>query len=68
MIDVNDERLLKFAELLEKQQIERLRQLDLACQTNIDNYEVKIKPGKKYIKLVRNISKLMLVIQANIWL
>ena len=41
----------EFAELLEKQQIERLRKDNLECDANIRNARVSIKPGKKYTKV-----------------
>ena len=46
-----NEKIKVFAELLEKQRIERLHKLDLACQANIDNARVSIKEGKKYVKV-----------------
>jgi len=45
------DKIKKFAELLEKQQIERLHKDNLACQCNIDNCKVSIKEGKKYVKV-----------------
>ena len=44
-------KLKQFAGLLEKEQIERLRRENLACQANIDNARTSIKPGKKYTKI-----------------
>ena len=41
----------EFAELLEKEQIERLHNDGLACEANILNARVSIKPGKKYTKV-----------------
>ena len=45
------EKIKIFAELLEKEQIERLKKDNLACQCNIDNCKTKIKEGKKYVKV-----------------
>ena len=45
------EKLNKFAKLLEKQQIENLHVRNIACQANINNCKVTIKPGKKYVKV-----------------
>ena len=44
------EKIKKFAELLEKEQIERLHQTNLACQCNIDNCKTSIKQGKNIQK------------------
>jgi len=46
-----DAKLKTFAELLEKQQIERLHKDNLACQVNIDNAKTYIRKGNRYIKI-----------------
>ena len=62
------EKLKRFAELLEKQQIERLHKDNLACQSNIDNCKVTIKEGKKYIKVdVGSSGKYMIDSEGNIF-
>jgi len=62
------DRLEKLASIIEQQQIERLKQRNLACQANIDNCKVYIKPGKKYIKInVGTSGKYMVDMQGNIW-
>jgi hypothetical protein len=62
------EKIKIFAELLEKQQIERLKACDLACQCNIDNCKVSIKEGKKYIKInVGSSGKYMIDVDGNIF-
>jgi len=62
------EKIKKFAELLEKQQIERLYSVNLACQGNIDNCKVSIKEGKKYIKIdVGTSGKYMIDLKGNIF-
>lgn len=45
------DKLHAFAALLEKDQITDLRGRDLACQANLDNCKVTIKPGRKYTKI-----------------
>lgn len=40
-----------FAALLEADQIRGLHERQVACQGNIDNAKVKIKPGKKFTKV-----------------
>jgi hypothetical protein len=45
------EKIKQFAELLEKQQIERLKKDNLGCEANIINVKVSIKEGKKYTKV-----------------
>lgn len=61
-------KLKHFAELLEKQQIERLHKANLACQCNIDNCKVTIKEGKKYIKVnVGSSGKYMIDDKGNIF-
>ena len=44
-------KLQDFANLLEKEQIQRLYQKGLSCQANIDNCKTSIKEGKKYFKI-----------------
>ena len=63
------EKLLKeFAELLERQQIERLKADKLDCQCNIDNYKVSIKAGKKYYKVDLGYSgRFMIDMEGNIF-
>lgn len=41
----------QFAELLEKEQRERLYKNNLSCQVNLDGCKVTIKEGKKYTKV-----------------
>lgn len=45
------EKLQKFAELLEKDTIERLQKSGLGCEANILNARTRIKAGKKYTKI-----------------
>lgn len=57
-----------FAELLQKEQIGRLYKTNLACQANIDNCKVKIKEGKKYIKIdIGTSGKYMIDREGNIF-
>ena len=57
-----------FAELLEKQQIERLKKMGYACQCNIDNCKVSIKEGRKYTKVdVGSSGRYMIDTQGNIF-
>lgn len=46
-----ENKIQKFATLLETQQIERLKAQKLDCQDNLDNSKVKVKPGKKFTKV-----------------
>ncbi len=39
------DKIKRFAELLEKEQIERLHRGNLDCEANILNYKVSIKAG-----------------------
>lgn len=56
------------ADLLEKQQIERLKNRNLACQSNIDNCKTRIKEGNKYFKLdVGDSGKYMIDRKGNIF-
>lgn len=49
---MNTETKIKdFAELLERQTIERLIDDNLGCEANIINAKVSVKPGKKYVKV-----------------
>ena len=60
--------LEQFANLLEKEQIERLHQDNLACQTNIDNAKVSVKEGNKYTKVdVGGSGKYMIDKEGNIF-
>lgn len=62
------DKIKKFAERIEVQQIERLKKLDLGCIVNIDNAKVTIKSGKKYYKVdVGNSGKFMVDAQENIF-
>ena len=45
------QKIYQFAELLEQHQIEYLHKHDLACEANVLNAKVTIKPGMKYIKI-----------------
>lgn len=45
------EKLQAFAEVLEQHHIEDLKRRDLACQANLNQCKVSIKPGKKYTKI-----------------
>lgn len=45
------DKIKQLAELIEREQIERLHKTDLACEANIRNCKVTIKTGKKYIKV-----------------
>jgi len=57
-----------FAELVEKNQIEHLRQQQLDCQANLNNCKTKIKPGKKYVKVdVGSSGKFMIDADENIF-
>jgi len=46
-----NEKIKQFAEILERQQIERLQKTGLGCEANIINCKVSIKQGKKYVKV-----------------
>lgn len=62
------DKIKRFAELLEKQQIERLKKDNLDCQANIDNARVHIKEGKKYTKVnVGSSGKYMIDSEGNIF-
>lgn len=63
-----EKKLEKFAKLLEKEQIQRLYTINLACQCNIDNCKVKIKYGKKYVKIdIGSSGKYIIDEQGNIF-
>jgi len=63
-----DEKIKTFADLLENQQIECLKKKGLGCQCNIDNAKVKVKEGKKYIKIdVGSSGKYMIDAEGNIF-
>ncbi|MHA1437873.1 MAG: hypothetical protein ACTSPD_09880 [Promethearchaeota archaeon] len=63
-----DEKLKCLAIVIEQEQIARLKQLDLACQVNIDNCKVIIKPGKKYYKLnLKHSGRYMIDTKGNIY-
>ena len=46
-----EDKIKRFAELLEREQIEQLHKDNLACESNIFNCRVSVRPGKKYIKI-----------------
>jgi hypothetical protein len=46
-----NEKIIKFANVLQEQQIERLKIDGLGCQANINNAHTSIKPGNKYTKV-----------------
>ena len=63
-----ESKLKKFAELLESQQIEQLRQDKLDCEANILNCKVSIKYGKKYVRVdVGGSGKYMIDREGNIF-
>ena len=58
----------EFAELLEREQIERLQRNNLACDANIQNARTSIKEGKKYTKVdVGSSGKYMIDKDGNIF-
>ena len=62
------DKIQEFAELLENQQIERLKKDGLTCEANICNSKVSIKVGKKYTKVdVGNSGKYMIDADGNIF-
>ena len=62
------DKIKQFAELLEKQQIERLHEDELACEANIRNCKVTIKEGKKYTKVdIGSSGKYMIDREGNIF-
>jgi hypothetical protein len=63
-----NEKIKQFADLLEKQQIERLKAHKLDCDCNILNARVKIKEGKKYTKVdVGTSGRYMIDLEGNIF-
>ena len=61
-------KIKQFAELLEKEQIERLHKDNLACESNIANCRTHIHEGKKYIRVdVGTSGKYMIDNEGNIW-
>lgn len=62
------EKIEKFAELLEREQLERLHQDKLDCPANIRNVKVDIIKGNKYIKVnLANSGKYMIDMKGNIF-
>lgn len=62
------EKIKRLANLIENQQIERLRKTGLGCESNILNSKVKIKEGKKYVKIdVGSSGKYMIDCEGNIF-
>ena len=65
---MQQEKLERFAIMLEQQQVERLRKQNLACEGNIRNSKVTLKPGNKYTKVdVGDSGKYMVDKQGNIF-
>ena len=63
-----NEKIQQFAYLLEEQQIERLHKDHLACNANLINAKVSIRPGKKYVKVdVGSSGKFMIDQEGNIF-
>jgi len=63
-----NEKIKQFADLLEIQQIERLKAHKLDCESNIFNARVKIKEGKKYTKVdVGTSGRYMIDLEGNIF-
>ena len=62
-------KLKALAELIKKEQLERLEKSKLNCQANINIYsQVNIKEGKKYTKIdVGHSGKYMIDIEGNIF-
>lgn len=62
------DKLIHFAEVLEREQMERLKVEKLDCQANIENCKVSIKYGKKYVRVdVGTSGKYMVDEQGNIF-
>lgn len=62
------EKIKIFAELVEREQIERLKKDGLGCDANILNARTSIKEGKKYVKVdVGSSGKYMIDEQGNIF-
>ncbi len=65
---MSNEKIQQFADLVEKQQIERLHKDNLACNANLMQTKVSIKKGKKYIKVdVGTSGKFMIDQEGNIF-
>lgn len=65
---MENNKIQQFADLVEKQQIERLHKDNMDCEVNIINSKVSIKPGKKYIKVnVGSSGKFMVDQEGNIF-
>ena len=63
-----EDKLKAFAELLEQNQIRELVNMNLACEANIINCKVHIRPGKKYTKIdVGSSGKYMIDADGNIF-
>ena len=62
------DKIKQFAELVQEQQIERLKKLALDCEANIQNAQTRIKEGKKYIKVnIGTSGKFMIDQEGNIF-
>jgi hypothetical protein len=46
-----NDKIDKFAALVQAQQLERLKAEGMDCETNINNAQVKVIPGSKYTKV-----------------
>ena len=55
------QKLQALANLISQQSIERLKEDKLDCPTNVDNALATVKPGKKYTKIDRNRSGMLMV-------
>ena len=65
---MKQEKLQKFAELLEREQLEDLERQGLTCADNTANCKIEIKPGRKYIKIDEGYSgKYMIDKEGNIY-
>jgi len=61
-------KLQNFATVLENDQLDRLKRAGWNCQGNIEECKVKIKPGKKYVKVdVGTSGKYMVDADGQIW-
>ena len=62
------EKVARFAQVLETQQKERLREQGLACEGNLRNCHVSVKEGNKYIRVdVGDSGKYMVDQEGNIF-
>ena len=62
------DKIKEFAELVEKQQIERLHKTKLDCPCNIYDVRVHIKEGRKYTKVnIGTSGKYMIDAEGNIF-